>query len=161
MDEKKIVSSTGALSFASVPEKLVIIGGGIIGLELGSVWSRLGSQVTVVEYMDSIGAGMDGSTAAAFHKMLEKQGIKFRLGTKVVSASASSGDMYEVTVEPSKGGPSEKASCVSSLGTLPWACFFLAHSVSHSRFIFPTLSWFSCLLMPFWFPLVVAPIRMA
>ena len=86
-DEKQIVSSTGALHFKTVPKSLVVIGGGIIGLELGSVWSRLGSEVTVVEYQTSIGAGMDHSISSAFQKILQKQGLKFRLGAKVDSIS--------------------------------------------------------------------------
>ena len=106
IDEKSIVTSTGALSFEEVPEKLVIIGGGIIGLELGSVWSRLGSQVTVIEYMDSIGAGMDGATASAFQKILVKQGIKFKLGTKVTAVESSTSG-HEVIVEAAKGGSQE------------------------------------------------------
>lgn len=126
VDEKRIVTSTGALSFEKVPEKLIIIGGGIIGLELvrqpssllisilmymqGSVWSRLGAKVTVVEYLDSIGAGMDSATAAAFYKILVKQGIQFKLGTKVISgAYVDATNQCDLEVEPAKGGPREKA----------------------------------------------------
>lgn len=87
IDEEKIVSSTGALSLKSIPKKMIIIGGGYIGLEMGSVWRRLGSEVTIVEYLDRIVPGMDGEIARQFQKTLEKQGIKFMLGQKVLSAS--------------------------------------------------------------------------
>lgn len=86
IDEERIVSSTGALSLKSVPKKMIIIGGGYIGLEMGSVWRRLGSEVTVVEYLDRILPGMDQEIAKQFQKILEKQGIKFSLGQKVLSA---------------------------------------------------------------------------
>jgi dihydrolipoamide dehydrogenase len=89
IDEKKIISSTGALSLASVPTEMIVIGGGYIGLEMGSVWSRLGSKVTVVEFMDKIVPAMDGEVGKAFQKVLEKQGFSFKLGTKVVSALAN------------------------------------------------------------------------
>ena len=85
IDEKNIISSTGALSLNQVPKKLVIIGGGYIGLEMGSVWSRLGSEVTVVEYLDHITPGMDKEISTEFQKILNKQGIKFKLNSKVVS----------------------------------------------------------------------------
>jgi len=90
IDEEKIVSSTGALSLKSVPKKLVVIGGGVIGLELGSVWRRLGAEVTVVEYLDRIVPGMDLEIAKQFQKSMEKQGIKFLLGQKVLSAKKDS-----------------------------------------------------------------------
>ncbi|KAI9592980.1 hypothetical protein BDF19DRAFT_194047 [Syncephalis fuscata] len=106
IDEKQIVTSTGALSLSKVPKKMIVIGGGVIGLELGSVWSRLGSEVTVVEYMDAIGAGMDGAMAKQFHKILAKQGIKFKLGTKVMGSSKD-GDIVKVQVEAAKGGKPE------------------------------------------------------
>ena len=83
IDEKNIISSTGALSLTSVPEKLVVIGGGYIGLEMGSVWSRLGSDVTVIEYLDHITPGMDREISKEFQKILSKQGIKFKLNSKV------------------------------------------------------------------------------
>ena len=88
IDESKIVSSTGALSLKEVPKKMVVIGGGYIGLEMGSVWRRLGSEVTVVEYLDRLLPGMDLEIAKQFQKILEKQGIKFMLGQKVLSARA-------------------------------------------------------------------------
>lgn len=92
IDEKQIVSSTGALSLEKVPEKMVVIGGGVIGLELGSVWSRLGAQVTVIEFQDSIGGpGADAELVKQFKKVLEKQGLKFEMGTKVSSVEKSDG----------------------------------------------------------------------
>ncbi|GBC00243.1 hypothetical protein RclHR1_00380011 [Rhizophagus clarus] len=106
VDEKQIVTSTGALSLEKVPEKMLVIGGGIIGLELGSVWHRLGADVTVVEYLESIGAGMDGETAKSFLRILQKQGLKFKLNTKVVDASKE-GDKVYVNVESAKGGDKE------------------------------------------------------
>ena len=87
IDEKNIVSSTGALSFSEVPKDLVVIGGGYIGLEMGSVWSRLGSNVTVVEYLDFITPGMDREVSNEFQKILTKQGIKFKLNNKVTAVS--------------------------------------------------------------------------
>ena len=87
IDEKNIVSSTGALSFSEVPKKLAVIGGGYIGLEMGSVWSRLGSDVTVIEYLDHITPGMDREISNEFQKILTKQGIKFKLGSKVQSVN--------------------------------------------------------------------------
>src|ERR1700720_54716 len=87
IDEKRIVSSTGALSLDQVPEKLLIVGAGVIGLELGSVWHRLGAEVTVVEFLDRILPGMDGEVARQFQRMLEKQGFKFHLGHQVASVA--------------------------------------------------------------------------
>ncbi|CAG8498735.1 19087_t:CDS:10 [Rhizophagus irregularis] len=101
VDEKQIVTSTGALSLEKVPKKMLVIGGGIIGLELGSVWHRLGADVTVVEYLGSIGAGMDGESA-----ILQKQGLKFKLNTKVIDASKKEDKVY-VNVESAKGGDKE------------------------------------------------------
>ena len=83
IDEKRIVSSTGALSLDKVPGKLLIVGAGVIGLELGSVWHRLGAEVTVVEFLDRILPGMDGEIAKQFQRILEKQGFAFKLGAKV------------------------------------------------------------------------------
>ncbi|KAI9269310.1 dihydrolipoyl dehydrogenase [Phascolomyces articulosus] len=105
-DEKKIVSSTGALELPQVPKKMVVIGAGVIGLELGSVWARLGAEVTVVEYLNAIGAGMDAELAKTFHKLLSKQGLKFKMGTKVNGASIE-GDQVKVEVEAAKGGKQE------------------------------------------------------
>jgi dihydrolipoamide dehydrogenase len=103
IDEKVVVSSTGALELAKVPETLVVVGGGVIGLELGSVWARLGAKVTVVEYLDTILGGMDGEVSKQFQRMLAKQGFDFKLGSKVTGvAKAKKG--ASVTFEPVKGG---------------------------------------------------------
>jgi dihydrolipoamide dehydrogenase len=105
-DEKVIVSSTGALEFDKVPGHLVVVGGGVIGLELGSVWARLGSRVTVVEYLDTILGGMDGEVAKQFQRMLAKQGMDFKLGAKVTGV-VKAGKGAKVTFEPVKGGDAE------------------------------------------------------
>jgi len=102
----KIVSSTGALSLPEIPKKMVVIGGGYIGLEMGSVWRRFGSEVTVVEYMDSIVPQMDGDVKATFQKILKKQGFKFKLGTKVLGAEETAEGVV-VTTEPKAGGATE------------------------------------------------------
>jgi len=106
IDEKQIVSSTGALALAAVPENLVVIGAGVIGLELGSVWSRLGAKVTVIEYLDRILPGMDGEVAKSMQRILEKQGLQFKLASKVTSAKTSSGGAA-LSVEPASGGKAE------------------------------------------------------
>ena len=106
IDEKRVVSSTGALALDKVPGHLVVVGGGVIGLELGSVWRRLGAKVTVVEYLERIGGAMDVELAKAFQRILEKQGIEFRLGMKVTGAD-SRGKSVSLTVEPAKGGDKE------------------------------------------------------
>jgi dihydrolipoamide dehydrogenase len=106
IDEKTIVSSTGALAFAKPPAKLLVVGAGVIGLELGSVWGRLGSQVTVVEFLDRILPGMDAEVAKQFQRMLEKQGFKFHLSHKVASVAKTAGGAA-ATIEPVVGGPSE------------------------------------------------------
>jgi len=103
IDEERIVSSTGALSLKAVPKSLVVIGGGVIGLEMGSVWSRLGSEVTVIEFTDRIAAGADGEVAKEFQKILTKQKMKFKMGAKVTSAVVK-GDGVEVSFEDAKGG---------------------------------------------------------
>ncbi|KAH7404529.1 hypothetical protein KP509_15G030200 [Ceratopteris richardii] len=103
IDEKKIVSSTGALSLPEVPKKLVVIGAGYIGLEMGSVWGRLGSEVTVVEFADTIVPSLDAEIRSSFQRTLEKQKMKFKLKTKVVSVDAS-GPGVKLTLEPSTGG---------------------------------------------------------
>lgn len=105
-DEKTIVSSTGALALEKVPGTMIVVGGGVIGLELGSVWSRLGAKVTVVEYLDTILGGMDGDVARQFQKILAKQGLDFKLGAKVTGVEKS-GKGVEVTFEPVKGGDTE------------------------------------------------------
>ena len=103
IDEKTVVSSTGALELAQVPRRLVVIGAGVIGLELGSVWRRLGAEVTVIEYLDRILPGMDGEAAKAFQRILEKQGFKFRLGQKVTGVAADGGGQ-RVAFAPVAGG---------------------------------------------------------
>lgn len=108
IDEKNIISSTGALSLTSVPKKMIVIGGGVIGLELGSVWSRLGAQVTVVEFTGRIAAGADDEVAKEFKKILEKQGLAFKMNTKVTSAVARSNGGVDVTIEDAKGGNAQK-----------------------------------------------------
>ncbi|KAL2115023.1 hypothetical protein VTJ04DRAFT_10686 [Mycothermus thermophilus] len=107
IDEKTIISSTGAISLQEVPKKFLVIGGGIIGLEMASVWSRLGSEVTVVEYLDQIGGpGMDTEIAKNIQKILKKQGINFKTGTKVLSGEKKDGGVT-VKVESAKGGKEE------------------------------------------------------
>jgi dihydrolipoamide dehydrogenase len=106
VDERSIVSSTGALALPSVPKRLIVIGGGYIGLEMGSVWQRLGSQVTVVEFLDRILPGMDGEVSKHMQRILQKQGMSFKLGVKVTGATP--GDKgVAVRVEPAKGGSAE------------------------------------------------------
>jgi dihydrolipoamide dehydrogenase len=106
VDEKRIVSSTGALDLTQVPQKLVVVGAGIIGMELGSVWRRLGAQVTVVEFLDHILPGLDGEVARAFHRLQQKQGISFKLSSKVTGIDTS-GKTLKVKVEPAAGGAAE------------------------------------------------------
>ena len=106
VDEKKIVSSTGALSLEAVPKHLVVIGAGVIGLELGSVWRRLGAKVTVLEYLDRVTPGIDNEIAKQFQKMLEKQGFEFKLGVKVGGAKAAKSGV-EVQFTPVAGGDAE------------------------------------------------------
>ena len=103
IDEKVIVSSTGAIALDKVPANLIVVGGGVIGLELGSVWSRLGAKVTVVEYLDTILGGMDGEISKQFQRMMAKQGIDFKLGAKVTAVEKSATGA-KVTFEPVKGG---------------------------------------------------------
>jgi dihydrolipoamide dehydrogenase len=103
IDEKRIVSSTGALELPAVPKKLLIVGAGIIGLELGSVWRRLGAEVTIVEFLDHILPGIDAEVAKQFHRMMEKQGIAVRLSSKVAGVDAS-GKTLKVKVESAAGG---------------------------------------------------------
>jgi dihydrolipoamide dehydrogenase len=106
VDEKKIVSSTGALELDEVPKHLIVVGAGIIGLELGSVWRRLGSEVTVVEFLDRITPGVDDEITRQFQRSLTKQGIKFKLGSKVTKAESTDSGVT-LTVEPAKGGAAE------------------------------------------------------
>ena len=106
IDEKQVISSTGALDLPSVPKHLVVIGGGVIGLELGSVWRRLGAEVTVVEYLDRILPTMDGEVSKQFQRILKKQGMAFRLETKVTGVEKLK-TKVKVSVEPAKGGDAE------------------------------------------------------
>ncbi len=108
-NNKRIVDSTGALSLPEVPKSLIVIGAGVIGLELGSVWRRLGAEVTVVEFLDRITPGLDGETAKTFQRALTKQGMKFKLGAKVTGAKAAR-DGVVLTVEPVAGGAAEAIS---------------------------------------------------
>ena len=107
--EGRVVDSTGALSLAAIPKKLIVVGAGIIGLELGSVWRRLGAEVTVVEYLPRITPGMDSDLATAFQRALTKQGMTFKLGAKVTGAKAGK-DGVELRVEPAAGGAAETLS---------------------------------------------------
>jgi dihydrolipoamide dehydrogenase len=103
VDEQRIVTSTGALELTEVPKRLAVIGGGVIGLELASVWGRLGAEVTVIEYLDRILPGLDGEVSKQMQRILGKQGFTFKLGTKVTGAAAGNAGIT-LTVEPSKGG---------------------------------------------------------
>ena len=122
IDEERIVSSTGALDLEDVPRHLLIVGAGYIGLEMGTVWRRLGAKVTVVEFLDRITPGMDGEIAKEFQKILTKQGVVFKLGTKVTGVD-STGEQVKVTVEPAKGGAAETIECdtvLVSIGRRPY-----------------------------------------
>jgi len=122
IDEKKIVSSTGALELGKIPKHMVVIGGGVIGLELGSVWRRLGSEVTVVEFMDQLLPGMDMEVRKTFGRTLKKQGMKLKLSSKVTGVKKTRAGV-EVTCEPVKGGDADiiKADVVLvSIGRRPY-----------------------------------------
>jgi dihydrolipoamide dehydrogenase len=122
IDEKRIVSSTGALTLAKVPQRLLVVGAGVIGLELGSVWRRLGAQVTVVEFLDRIVPGIDNDVARQFQRILEKQGIVFNLASKV-SAIDSSGATLKAKVEPAAGGAAteiEADVALIAIGRVPY-----------------------------------------
>ena len=122
IDEKNIISSTGALSLKKVPKKLAIIGGGYIGLEMGSVWSRLGSEVTVIEYLEYITPGMDREISNEFKKVLTKQGIKFKMGSKVNSVKkTTSGVLINYTdIKQSKNEELEFEKVLVSVGRKPY-----------------------------------------
>ncbi|RPB15186.1 dihydrolipoyl dehydrogenase [Morchella conica CCBAS932] len=108
IDEKRVVTSTGAIALTEVPKKMIVIGGGIIGLEMGSVWSRLGAEVTVVEYLGAIGGpGMDADMAKTMQKILSKQGMKFKLNTKVLGGDVNADDI-KIKIEAAKGGKEEQ-----------------------------------------------------
>ncbi len=121
IDEERIVSSTGALALAKPPKRLVVVGGGYIGLELGSVWRRLGSQVTVVELLDRIVPTMDGELARQLQRILARQGLAFRLETKVTKAKVTNRGVA-LTVEPAAGGAAETLEAdvvLASIGRRP------------------------------------------
>ena len=124
IDEKKIVSSTGALELSKVPKEMVVIGGGVIGLELGSVWQRLGAKVTIVEFADAILPAMDKEIAKETQKIMKRQGLTFKLSTKVTSAKATAKGV-DLTTEDAAGGNEEKLNadivlvCVCLLYTSP------------------------------------------
>ncbi|MCJ2130561.1 dihydrolipoyl dehydrogenase [Methylobacterium sp. E-045] len=122
IDETIVVSSTGALELQVVPKKLVVIGAGVIGLELGSVWRRLGSEVTVVEYLDRVLPGMDGEVGKQFQRILGKQGIVFKLSSKVTGVEVKDG-AATVSVEPAAGGEAEKLEAdvvLVAIGRVPY-----------------------------------------
>ena len=106
IDGKRIVTSDQAIALDKVPQRLLVIGAGVIGLELGSVWRRLGSQVTVVEFLDRILPGLDNEVGRQSQRLLEKQGIAFKLGSKVTGVD-SSGATLKAKIEPAKGGAAE------------------------------------------------------
>lgn len=110
VDEERVVTSTGALTLDKVPENLLVIGAGVIGLELGSVWARLGAKVTVVEFLDRIIPGMDGEVAKQFQRMLAKQGFDFKLGMKVTGVTKTDKGLT-ATIEPANGGAAETLEC--------------------------------------------------
>ncbi|MDE2462140.1 MAG: dihydrolipoyl dehydrogenase [Alphaproteobacteria bacterium] len=122
VDEERIVTSTGALSLNQVPKRLVVVGGGYIGLELGSVWRRLGSEVTVVEFLDRITPGLDGEIGKQFQRILSRQGIKFQLSTKVVGVEHKK-DGLEIQVQPAAGGETKALTAdvmLVSIGRRPY-----------------------------------------
>ncbi len=121
LDKDRIITSTEALELKEVPKHLIVIGGGVIGLELGSVYSRIGSEVTVVEYMDRLIPGMDGTMGKELQKVLKKQGLKFHLSTKVTSVERQ-GDEVVVKAENKKGEPVELKGdyCLVSVGRIPF-----------------------------------------
>jgi len=122
IDEKRIVSSTGALSLDKVPKKMVVIGAGVIGLELGSVWRRLGADIEVIEFLDTVLPGMDGEVRKQARRVFEKQGLKFRLGARVTAAKTSKVGVA-LTVEPAQGGDAEEIKAdvaLVSIGRRPY-----------------------------------------
>jgi dihydrolipoamide dehydrogenase len=123
IDEQRIVSSTGALALPEVPKQMIVIGGGYIGLEMGSVWQRLGAKVTVVEFLDRILPGMDGEVSKQMQRILAKQGMAFKLGMKVTGAKPTNKGV-DVTIEPAKGGPAETMTVdvvLLAIGRKPYA----------------------------------------
>ena len=122
IDEKRVVSSTGALELDKVPEKMLVVGAGVIGLELGSVWRRLGAEVTVVEFLDRILPGIDSEVGRQSQRLLEKQGMTFKLGMKVTAVDTS-GKKLKAKIEPAKGGAAETLEAdvvLVSIGRVPY-----------------------------------------
>jgi len=122
IDEKQVVSSTGALSLPAVPKKLLVVGAGVIGLELGSVWKRLGAEVTVVEYLDRVTPGIDLEVSKNFQRVLTKQGFAFQLSTKVTGVEKTKSGL-KVTVEPAAGGDKSTIECdvmLVAIGRVPY-----------------------------------------
>ena len=122
IDEKQIVSSTGAIALTSIPKKLLVVGAGVIGLELGSVWKRLGSEVTVVEFLDRVTPGIDGEVSKNFQRILTKQGFTFQLSTKVTGVEKTKTGL-SVTVEPAAGGEKSTIECdvmLVAIGRIPY-----------------------------------------
>jgi dihydrolipoyl dehydrogenase len=123
IDEKRIVSSTGALTLDRVPRDLLVVGAGVIGLELGSVWARLGAKVTVVEFLDRIVPGIDAEVAKQFQRLLQRQDFTFRLSSKVTGVTPAS-DRLSVMVEPAKGGPADRLEAdivLVAIGRVPFS----------------------------------------
>lgn len=123
IDEKVMLSSTGAMELPKVPKKLAVIGGGVIGLELGSVWRRLGAEVTVIEFMDQILPGMDGELRKTANRTFKKQGMEFKLSTKVTAAKKTKSSVT-LTMEPAKGGDAEEMkfdACLVAIGRRPYS----------------------------------------
>jgi dihydrolipoamide dehydrogenase len=122
IDERRVVSSTGALVLDKVPQRLLVVGAGVIGLELGSVWRRLGSEVTVVEFLDRILPGMDNEVCRQFQRIVEKQGIRFKLSSKVTAVDAADGKLA-ARIEPVAGGAGETLAAdvvLVSIGRVPF-----------------------------------------
>ena len=124
IDEKKIVTSTGALSLSEVPKRLIVIGAGVIGVELGSAWSRLGAEVTLIEFLGNIGGvGIDLDISKRLQRILQKQGLKFKLNTKVISAESIPKGVL-VNLQPAKGGSIETVSALMDNTSIITILFF-------------------------------------
>ncbi|HWA69845.1 MAG TPA: dihydrolipoyl dehydrogenase [Rhizomicrobium sp.] len=122
IDEARIVSSTGAIALTSIPKRLLVVGAGVIGLELGSVWKRLGSEVTVVEFLDRVTPGIDGEVSKAFQRILTKQGLTFQLSTKVTGVEKTKTGL-KVTTQPAAGGDKSIIECdvmLVAIGRIPY-----------------------------------------
>jgi dihydrolipoamide dehydrogenase len=121
-DERRVLSSTGALALSAPPQRLLVVGAGVVGLELGSVWRRLGSKVTVVEFLDRILPGMDGEAAKQFQRILTRQGVEFHLGRKVAAVEEQGGELA-VAIEPSAGGERQTVAAdavLVAIGRVPY-----------------------------------------